>query len=84
MINCLKSRYSVFRPAMKPNGPLVWAESVGGAVPPFTCPGFALRSVFHVKEGGGKLSRRASRHGAVFAPSRAAGVGGGLSCQQLY
>jgi hypothetical protein len=39
------------------NGSRVWAESVGGAVPPFTCPG-ALAE---------KLSRWASHHGAVFA-----------------
>jgi len=42
---------------MLPNGPRVWAESVGGASPPVTHPG-AL---------GEKLSRRASHHGAVFA-----------------
>jgi hypothetical protein len=42
---------------MKPNGPRVWAESGGGAVPPTTCPG-ALAI---------KLSRRARHHGAVFA-----------------
>jgi hypothetical protein len=39
------------------NGPRVWAESGGGAVPPTTCPG-ALAE---------KLSRRARHHGAVFA-----------------
>jgi hypothetical protein len=40
-----------------PNGPRVWAESVGGASPLVTRPG-ALAE---------KLSRRASHHGAVFA-----------------
>ena len=39
------------------DGPRVWAESVGGADPPFTCPG-ALAANF---------SRWASRHGTAFA-----------------
>jgi hypothetical protein len=41
-------------------------------VAPFevTSPCFALRSVFHAKEGAQKLSGGTSHHGAIFAPAQ--------------
>ena len=51
------SRMSLMQPHIFANGRLVWAESGGGATRPVTGPGSLA----------GELSRRVSRHGAIFA-----------------